>query len=543
MNYDIPAGGAVRVFGTCRLTPGGTIWVSADTAGGVSCGPASVYCAEGEGEVRATIPDDVDPTKDYPFSASAFNRTGPGHLSFGGVAYKITSEEERTYSTQRTEEKDTRLRHEIGETKEILQGTISKTLELADGTKKSTTWTYSTKCTRISENSYNLEVNESEGSQVDFSVKKSDEVVFGTAVHNSRGLYAKATYKWLENADGTTTDPKEVAGSYTEYWKDDGTRRYIGKKLAGEPWQIFDENAYLAEPSKVVQLCFIYEDPPAFEDQFLDVIKEIFTAAKMRLLESAQKDLETRKKIIKNINNYFSEFNQFFPVVDDESGEPVENRFEFAEKNATIGAKSGNAMVEILTEINTWNKNNWRIECDKTWLYHNYVENVGKFWFKVVATNNTANTERTATVKVYNTTTDELADTLTITQQSSGTIEPPPPPPPPPKIIYEPQVAYIDHKAQRVYVRIINPVPIEEAHLDVSSLKTSVEGDYLVIDVPENTTTNTIRTGGSIVVNGITDYSQYFTITQRPPEVEVPILDRHGKQVLLAGTRIFKILK
>ncbi len=111
------------------------------------------------------------------------------------------------------------------------------------------------------------------------------------------------------------------------------------------------------------------------------------------------------------------------------------------------------------------------------------------------------------------------------------------------KVIFEPRRVEINYKAQRVYVRIINPVPIEEAHLDISSLKTSVEGDYLVIDVPENTTTNTIRTGGSIVVNGITDYSQYFTITQRPPEVEVPILDRHGKQVLLAGTRIFKILK
>lgn len=106
----------------------------------------------------------------------------------------------------------------------------------------------------------------------------------------------------------------------------------------------------------------------------------------------------------------------------------------------------------------------------------------------------------------------------------------------------------ISHEAQRITLSVLQPETFTEASLDVPSEPWIVDGfgydasaGTVFFDIPENTGEQ--REATCYVNCGGYTGSNNLTIIQRAKPGRLTILDRHGKQVLLAGTRIFKILK
>ncbi len=109
--------------------------------------------------------------------------------------------------------------------------------------------------------------------------------------------------------------------------------------------------------------------------------------------------------------------------------------------------------------------------------------------------------------------------------------------------ILEKDKVIISHEAQRITLSVLQPETFTEAGLDLISETPWIEDGFgydatartVFFDVPENTGAQ--REATMYVNCGGFTATYNLTIIQRAKPRRLVILDRHGKQVLLAGTQ------
>ena len=485
MNYDIPAGTSVSVYGTCKLTPGGTLTISADTAGTLTCGPVGVHCAEGQGSNSVTIPDNVDPNKNYPFGASGFNKSGPGHLTFGGARFTITNERRKRYPYEKFKWVKT-----------------SESLSFSSGG-----WF---------RGYYPPGKTPPESARV-------KNVIYSTSP-SSRADY--------------TFDAIEVRHTVFEYFRirinlDNGEEKEIGRVISGEP-HIIDSDLHFT-----VNVLYIPGTKQWGEKNFLSGI------AKGKYTSSVGPSIVT----FDNWTSYLSaeeglSFTSRLPIVD-ESGLPVPQKLILESTLVATDFLGKCVYLAATVDSGEFISTDWVILTHAEWITSaDWTGSVGKH-LKIRVAKNTSTEPRRATISIHSRLNTTQTYTITVTQEGTSAD---PPPPPEEYTILDTDKVIISHEAQRITLSVIQPETFTEASLDVPSKPWIVDGfgydasaGTVFFDVPENTgeqreASCSVNCGGYTGPNNL-------TIIQRAKPRQIAMFDRHGKQVLLAGTKIFKILK